>query len=161
MSHKCSNKFMHTKHLEISQGRGDWHLPHHRQQMAQAIALNTHLKDILTFPMMLPTSYKRKKARHKGINTTKCEDNPAQLHNEAKSWCTLSPAEGQGGLKAQKGQKHHATLPISRTPAPAAGEVVRGDVQIGAQPEQRRERELQGNPLTGSPLPCRASAAGW
>lgn len=99
LSHKWSNKFMHTKHLKTSQGRGYWHLPHHRQQRAQAIALNTHLKDILTFPMMLPTSYKRKKNRHKGISITKPEDYPAQPHNEAKSWCTLSPA-GQGVLQA-------------------------------------------------------------
>lgn len=44
--------------------------------------------------MMLPTSYKKKKAKHKGINITKHEDNPAQPHNEAKIRCTLSPAEG-------------------------------------------------------------------
>lgn len=67
--------------------------------MVQAIALNTHLKDLLTFPMMLPTSYK-KKSKRKGIGITKGEDNPAQPHNEAKTWCTLSPAEAQGGGQA-------------------------------------------------------------
>lgn len=67
--------------------------------MVQATELNTHLKDVLTFPMMLPTSY-RKKAKHKGIDVTKREDNPAQPHDEAKTWRTLSPAEGQGGGQA-------------------------------------------------------------